>query len=437
MATALGIEPAWLYADWTAFQMLPTLEDDAMCYFYHTTLSNLSAEDPTRYLHSQIPYLYGSSPSGSAFRLAAEAMAYAASRDRLPRAGLLCRKRYIEAVNAIRDAIEDPEEVRDDHTVYAILLLCGYETMLRDPELPPTWGAHVDGAAAVLKFRGIGDLHSPLTRRLFSFVRKSVVIGNLQTCLPIDQVFAEPDAALVATDPESQLVSIAAKIPDLQHRSNTIFSQSQGSSELERTALLFCAKDLDQQLLEWRCNLSSSWSYTIAASVSGSVHSEFTLKKIHRYPDFYTARVWNFYRVSRLIVLSILIRASSSSSARPDSREHADVGEVQEQSAELIDEICSSVPFLLGHDLSKMTLPSHGKASTQRNSSATHAGRFSLIWPLHVASGCSFISESQRSWMQGHLRAIAEQGEAQAHIVSLTKSQILAGGPDNDRFDCV
>jgi hypothetical protein len=331
--------------------------------------------------------------------------------------------------------------------------------MLRDPNVSPTWGAHVDGAAAILRLRGVRDMNSPLGRGLFSFVRKSVVrtkilscscrlpltvynqvIGHLQTCLPIDEAFSAPEPEVLSNDPESHLVSIAAKIPDLQHQRNVLFSQAQEPSEHEIAALASRARTLEQQISEWRNTLPLIWLYSTAANVtesSGGSGAEFVLEKIHRYHDFYTARVWNFYRVSRLIVQSVLIRALSSSSDPTDPNKHGEIEKIEEQSADLIDQICASVPFLLGLDLAKMQLPAPGHVSAQKNENAAHSGRFSLIWPLHVASSCPSIPEAQRSWMRGHLKAMADQGEAQARIVCLTKSQILAGGSDIDRFDCV
>jgi hypothetical protein len=44
-----------------------------------------------------------------------------------------------------------------------------------DSNTLPAWGSHVDGAAALVKIRGHMELTSPLSRSLFSFVRKNVV----------------------------------------------------------------------------------------------------------------------------------------------------------------------------------------------------------------------------------------------------------------------
>lgn len=116
------------------YQLSLPAEDTVVSHFYHTIMANLSDEDPVRYLHSQLPNLYASSDPGSALRLATEAISYAASTKRVRKAAILCRKRYVQAIKAIGKAIQDPTEVRNDHTLYAILLLCGYEVSCQAPE---------------------------------------------------------------------------------------------------------------------------------------------------------------------------------------------------------------------------------------------------------------------------------------------------------------
>lgn len=54
--------------------------------------------------------------------------------------------------------------------------------MLQDPDTMPAWGAHVDGAAALVKFRSTSEVHSFLSRTMFWFVRKSVVRAQASYC---------------------------------------------------------------------------------------------------------------------------------------------------------------------------------------------------------------------------------------------------------------
>jgi len=121
--------PVWMHGDcmtWT-HPLSPAADDLVVCHFYHTTMENLSHQDPAHRLHTELPSLYTKSDPGSALRLATEAISYAASPKLVQEATQLSRKRYIQATRAVRNALQDLPEAGDDQTLYAILLLCGYE----------------------------------------------------------------------------------------------------------------------------------------------------------------------------------------------------------------------------------------------------------------------------------------------------------------------
>jgi hypothetical protein len=107
-----------------------SVEDFAICHFYHTILNNLQMEDNARYLHTQLPGLYFHSASESAIRLATQAIAYALSTKFGHDATQLSRRRYMHAIRAISKALQDPIEAQSDQTLYSILLLSGYEVSL-------------------------------------------------------------------------------------------------------------------------------------------------------------------------------------------------------------------------------------------------------------------------------------------------------------------
>ena len=108
----------------------PSVEDIVICDFYHSTLEQLSNEDDTRFLHAQLPALYSKSPLGSALRLSTQAIAFAHSMKAGHTAAEMSRERYVLAVKAVEKAIRDPVEVKADQTLYAILLLSGFEVRI-------------------------------------------------------------------------------------------------------------------------------------------------------------------------------------------------------------------------------------------------------------------------------------------------------------------
>ncbi|CAH0042451.1 unnamed protein product [Clonostachys rhizophaga] len=426
-------------------------QDIAICYFYTTTLSNLSEKDPTRQLQMYLPSLYTKSRIGSALRLATESISHVLLPNLVPDSKRTARKRYNAALIAIRRAIQDPIQAKTDETLYAVLLLCGYETITRETTLRSAWDTHVSGGAALVQYRGSNMLQSQLAQSLFCFVRKSIVLSQMQACSPVDEVFTKPDAF---QDPENQLFAIASRIPALQSDGIAILDRAEGANDSRAEKLAKSAEAIDQELSHWAGNLPNSWSYTQATEIkTGSNAREFSPQHIHRYPDFYVARVWNFYRVSRLILLSLLCRATALLRTGHNEDQHMATSNARRESKiqQIVDEICASVPFLLGHDLSRMTVPAGVEKGHQppewygapadwgdgNQAKQFPTGSFSLIWPLYVASGAVTISENQRQWIHWQLQSIAASGDSQARLALNTPSQTLLGGPESLRFDCV
>jgi hypothetical protein len=107
--------------------LLPSKEQIAICHFYHSTIENLSVEDPTLYLQEQLPRLHAACNQGSALHLALEAVSLVGSAEIIPQANQLGLGRYLKAVQALREAIQTERLSSDFQALYGVLLLCGYE----------------------------------------------------------------------------------------------------------------------------------------------------------------------------------------------------------------------------------------------------------------------------------------------------------------------
>jgi hypothetical protein len=152
--------------------------------------------------------------------------------------------------------------------------------------------------------------------------------------------------------------------------------------------------------------------------------SRYIPSEIQGYPGFYIARVCNLYRVSRLIIQSFLLRATSwLCSPSKIAGQHPEKTHIEKLNGILVNDICASVPFLLGYDLSQLKRPIKNinsqvdksiwpQSSTSKVSNSIHTGRFSLIWPLYISCSVSSIPETQRWWMRAQLLWIAEYGES-------------------------
>jgi hypothetical protein len=266
------------------------------------------------------------------------------------------------------------------------------------------------------------------------------VLSHMQLSRPVDRVFTEEhDIPRSDVTPEGDLVSRTSAIPNLQYLANCLFAR-EGSAinKGDVQDLVESARALDSQLLDWADNILPTWAYSVATNIGNLPSSEFAPCQVHRYPDHYTARVWNLYRASRLIIQSIILRAMAWLAISAHTPTEIETAKAELTSINLANDICASVLFLLGGDLSRMRLYTADDGSERgRDSASARTGRFSLIWPLFLGCSSSTIPASQRTWMRQQLRQIAEDGESQAHFACLTESQTLSGGPESFRIDCV
>jgi len=259
----------------------------------------------------------------------------------------------------------------------------------------------------------------------------------MQICQPVDEFFTQ-GLPYPSQDPEIRLLSIAARIPRLQHQSIDLAQLE--TTDIER--IVHDADTLDSCLSTWAQALPAAWSYATAFNINNDAHSDYAPRSVHRYAHFYTARIWNFYRVSQLILISIRLRASSILSSSSDT------SKIKQRIPALVDDICATVPYLLGKDLCKVNLQFvtdqrrqevslQNPGSNVKRAGNVQTGKFSLVWPLFVACSATEIPQQQKDWMRKQLQCLAQDGVPIAQKVCNTESQMLHGRPEVFRFDCV
>jgi hypothetical protein len=261
---------------------------------------------------------------------------------------------------------------------------------------------------------------------------------------------------LLTENMEDKLLSKAVRIPALLSQVNNLLTDDECHIDYSTASkLIRLAENLDVELTSWAKQIPSEWSYTAVINMKSSfdpenAHSIYCPNQIHRYPDIYAARLWNLYRVYRIIIQSILYRLSYVYSEEPEQYEQNQIqGRI---SCHMASDICASVPFLLGYDLSNLKGLKPAKYPSVQSSEGSNIwpqnllqvptsgifrGKFSLIWPLHVASSATCVPKVQCNWMRAQLQWMARNGEAHAHSIISTESKILVGGTESFRFDCV
>lgn len=411
-------------------------EDTIVWYFYSITMATLSELDHSYHLHAELPKMYTKSLTRSALRLSTQAIAHAAATQAGRSTMGSARKSYLTAVSAVSTALQDPCKAVEDETLYAVLLLCGYETITCESHELTGWAAHVKGTAALLSHRSKWPSTSDFSSKLLRYARRSIIMCQIQIGIPTTALFAASEGPFPPDQNDvDRLYSLMARLSDLQHYSRTVDLLPPTNKRSQSNKLLTLATFLLNDFLNWKSDLPSAWAYGIVRDLRDSITSksnlEFVLLKIHKYPDTYIARLWNLYRTSCIILYFIIIRAGAHQ--EPEARSNYGTHRASSMQAdvlELVNEICASVPYLCGEDFNirSVTRTKHANSQDRKQS---------LLWPLYVASSVYFLSDPQRIWIRHQILAMAKSGEPLASQLLNAQSQVLRGGTEQFAFDCV
>jgi hypothetical protein len=259
---------------------------------------------------------------------------------------------------------------------------------------------------------------------LSRILTKSTQIQNqLQASKPVNPIFVEFAEILSPyKNVEDRLLSKAMHIPKLQSLANSFLLQPSCNIDVSKALrIIRAAEHLYRELANWARRIPINWTYTTVTCIGHSQGPQISSSncipnQIHRYPNFYAARVWNSYLVYRLIIESILVRVSSCVHLHLADHNEPYIEKINRT---MVEDVCVSVPFILGYELSELkssndVLQNENflwlQSSINKASTSTHTGKFSLIWPLYIACNVLSVPETQRIWMRAQLRWIAETG---------------------------
>lgn len=245
-------------------------EDEVVRCFHHHAMPSLSVGDHAYYLHSELPRLYTQSLQTSALRLSTQVIANAVSCSATGSTPIRARRWYAKAVAAVRIALDEPETINSDDTLYAILLLSGYETITGDSMRISGWASHKQGAATLLAQRDIRDFLHPFSFVLYHFAHRSVMLHHIQRCQPFSTIFGGLDysAPLDCSD-DHRLFSLMAKLSDILYQYKVINEQRELALDDQLPMLFDCATLLDRQFVQWAGNLDLAWTIKIVTENVG------------------------------------------------------------------------------------------------------------------------------------------------------------------------
>jgi hypothetical protein len=192
---------------------------------------------------------------------------------------------------------------------------------------------------------------------------------------------------------------------------------------LEILAVVRRAQELDRGLEAWARSLPREWRADVARVVTEEPREPLTAffwpGPVYVYGDLNIANVMNEYRISRLMCQSIVLLCVGALPAQAEhlQRSYTEAVYIAQQ---MVNEVCSTVPFMLGFNLGN-TLGSGAESGADERgtsfllsfladmSAAQSTGAYFAATPLFFAKAVSCIRAKQRQWLLGRLIHIGRE----------------------------
>ncbi|KNG46724.1 c6 finger domain-containing protein [Stemphylium lycopersici] len=255
---------------------------------------------------------------------------------------------YLNAIKMANTAISSPKDVTADSTLTSVHLLGMFEATFNDSSLAG-WSNHVDGAASLVKMRGMEQFSTPAGQRMYLHTVGNVCMNCMGRGVPIPQYVHDLNSEVIkhldANDPRNRFFFLHIKTIDLRAR---ILNQETYSL----TDIIQSALELDDIAVNIFKDQGPDWDYDVVlCEKREDVFEHF----YHVYPTAVTAQTWNWVRYNRIyfhdiIRNSILAGFASTPPALVGTKYHEQLEQSTQTLHKLQSDIIASMPQFL-HDV--------------------------------------------------------------------------------------
>lgn len=298
----------------------------------------------------------------------------------------------------------------------------------------------------MIKSRGSGkhNWQSKISKDIFTAVRAHAVstylpvveftvadvektihcIANSKAVDPaVDWMAVEADDSVVQTFASINLKMAALRADN--DKTTTLKLHSAENTE-KVLKLLRRAEALDQEYLDWIAALPAGWEIKTVAWVDGDVQDISTSLihpgRVDAYGELWMAYKYNVVRSCRLFIWTTILRCAAWLGYPHDYRLSPEYTTASRICRQLIEDIVASVPYFFGWNCennSAMNARANFACGTNDPTVKPLTGIF-VMWPLFAAAASDFATPSQRHFLRGRLKHVAE-------IMGINQALILFG----------
>ncbi|KAJ8098060.1 hypothetical protein POJ06DRAFT_260833 [Lipomyces tetrasporus] len=348
------------------------------------------------------------SPEHLTLSIDAVSLAYLSHQVYSDTALATAKERYVSALRMMNKALRSPEVAITDATLLASLLLDLFEKITnREPRNIESWTAHVNGALALVRLRGLEQFQDHSALRIMARLSTNVIISCVasDTRVPHELIAlrTHTEKFLDVGDPKWRLSDL------MVHYTNLRSDIRRGHLCIEECINI--SLELDGKLQALTRDMPRSWRYktTIVDRESDMIYNH----HFDSYPDRYVTQTWNVLRLVRVLLNeSVLDYCLPTSGGLTAGASSLLVRMAYENIKTLACEICASVPQYVGcrGAARGWLLTPEESTLPQVLDSARDGGKhlqspsqifdcYTLIFPLYVAGRSSSSPNSLKLWV--------------------------------------
>ncbi|KAL9091435.1 MAG: hypothetical protein Q9165_004821 [Trypethelium subeluteriae] len=166
---------------------------------------------------------------------------------------------YGSTLPTLNRALSDPIQAKEDDVLICVVTLGLLETFV--PSGRSSWLMHVRGMERILELRGPEAHRNPISKQILQGIRRVLIFGSLNTCIP--SILSRPEwkaldwkSDVIQKNTDEDLLNILADCPALFNRRDELFAlfkANQGAAALRlRTRILDEGRGLLEELKIWR-----------------------------------------------------------------------------------------------------------------------------------------------------------------------------------------
>jgi hypothetical protein len=220
------------------------------------------------------------------------------------------------------------------------------------------------------------------------------------------------------SDAASRLTAITKQIPSFRIAATQLFNGPRNEETIMKMAQLIDDMIMfESRLTAWADEVIKSWPCELSLDSDGSSqidskHVETLPQHRHNQCDLWVSNMWSSYRCCQLFIHGMMLECIESWPASEKHRWSMNRSHSLRMIQEMVDGICVSALFHLGHkesqglsNISDQSLPSV-PCGDEFDQSSKALGGYLIMWHLFLAASMQCIPDQQRKWIREQLMYI-------------------------------